>query len=78
MFKKTKKVENKTNDFPSSSLTGTSLNPLTTKVPKNQYIKSRNDLVDDFNHKLKPIYYAIQYLATPGNVRIARLNSQID
>ena len=78
MLKKTKKDENKTNDIPSSSTTGTSSNPLTKKVPNNQYIKSRNDLVDDFNHKLKPIYYAIQGTATLQNVRIARLNSQID
>ena len=72
MFKKRKKDENKTNKIPSSS------NPLTIKVPSNQYIKSRNDLVDDFNHKLKPTYYAIRDLATRENVRIARLNSQID
>ena len=78
MFKKTKKDENKTNDIPSRSTTGTSSNRLTIKVHNNQYIKSRNDLVDDFNHKLKPIYYAIQDLATRENVRIARLNSQID
>ena len=78
MFKKTKKDENKTNDIPSSSTTGTSSNPLTIKVPNNQYIKSRNDLVDDLNHKLKPIYYAIQDLAIREIVRIARLNSQID
>ena len=34
--------------------------------------------MDDFNHKLKPIYYAIQELATRENVGIAGLNSQID
>ena len=78
MFKKKKKDENKTNAFPSSSTTVSSSNPLTIKVPNSQYIKSRNDLVDDFNHKLKPIYYAIQDLATRENVRIERLNSQID
>ena len=78
MFKKTKKYENKTSDIPSSSTTGISSKPLTRKVHKNQYIKSRNDLVDDFNHKLKPIYYAIQDLATQEIVRIARLSSQID
>ena len=77
MFKKTKKDENKTNDIPSSSTTGTSSNPLTVKVPNNEYIKSRNDLLDDFNHILEPIYYAIQDLATRENVPIARLKSQI-
>ena len=35
-------------------------------------------VVDDLNHKLKPIYLAMQYLTTRENVRIARLNSQID
>ena len=78
MFKKTKKDENKTSDIPSSSTTGTSSNPLTIKVTNSQYIKSRNDLVDDFNHKLKPTYYAIQDLVTGENVRVARSNSQID
>ena len=34
--------------------------------------------MDNFNLKLKPIYYAIQDLATRENVRIARLSSQID
>ena len=78
MFKKTKKDENKTNDIPSSWTTCTSSNPLTVKVTNNEKIKSRNDLLDDFNHILEPIYYAIQDLATRENVPIARVKSQID
>ena len=63
MFKKTKKDENKTNDIPSSSTIGTSSNPLTIKVPNNQYIRSRNDFLDDFNHNLKPIAQIDSYFA---------------
>ena len=85
MFKKTKKGASKTKNAPRSSTTGTSSpytsiepKPFAIKVPINRYIRTKDGRVDDLNYKLKPIYLAMQYLTTRENVRIARLNSQID
>ena len=56
------------------------VHPQVLQRSNNQNIRSAHGLVDDFNHKLKPLY--IQALVTGKNVRIARLishkNSQIE